>query len=87
MNKEPQTFTRWQDPTIEKQQDEIEDLKLVIGDYVNIVLHDRKEIDRLNDIIKEAIELTYNWGEALNPNFQKQLLEILRGEKNEQNDN
>lgn len=55
-----ETLARWQDPTIEKLENEIQDLKLIIGDYVNIVLHDRKEIDRLNGIIKEVREYIEN---------------------------
>ena len=36
--------------------EEIEKLQEDIGNYVNIVLHDRKEIDRLHSIIKEVRE-------------------------------
>jgi len=39
--------------------DENEKLKSSISDYVNVVLHDRKEIDRLNNIMKEARKYIY----------------------------
>lgn len=45
---------------IEELQEENEELKSIISDYVNIVLHDRKEIDRLNNIIKEVREYIEN---------------------------
>ena len=55
-------------------EEETEELKSIISDYVNIVLHDRKEIDRLNNIIKEVREyietkstgnLKVTWGEEI----------------------
>lgn len=45
----------WSDKYKEKEQ-EIKRLQEDVGNYVNIVLHDRKEIDRLNNIINELEE-------------------------------
>lgn len=43
-----------------------------------------KEIQK--EIIDKAIEKVYCWGEALDPEFQKEILEILKGGKiNERN--
>lgn len=36
-------------------------------------------------IIKKAIDKLYCWGEVLNADFQKEMLDILRGEDNEEN--
>lgn len=41
---------------LQEANKEIERLQEDIGNYVNIVLHDRKEIERLHSIIKEVKE-------------------------------
>lgn len=39
--------------------------------------HLKKQLKRKEDIINKAIEELYIWGEILNPEFQKRMLEIL----------
>ena len=48
-------------------------LKLVTytKELIDLNIKYAEEIERLNNIIKEAIELLYTWGETLNPEFQK----------------
>ena len=42
-----------------------------------------KEIAELKNRIKQAINKLYECGEVLDPLFQRDMLDILRGEKNE----
>ena len=45
-----------------------------VSDYVNKL---QQELQQKEDIINKAIEELYIWGEILNPEFQKRMLEIL----------
>ena len=66
--------------TIANLHSEIERLKEDISNYVKITLHDRKEIDRLNNIINKAIEhidrRDIDWGSEAH----EKLLDILKGD-------
>ena len=77
---------------LNEKDKEMENLNSIISDYVNIVLHDRKEIDRLNGIIKELekdldLELTklrhsdeYNKGLFNAFKYTKDKLQELKGD-------
>lgn len=39
----------------------------------------RKQVKNQKEVIDKAIDKLYCWGEALNPEFQKEMLDILKG--------
>lgn len=43
---------------------------------------ERKDANEVQDRIDKAVDTLYCWGEALQPEFQKKMLEILKGEDN-----
>ena len=58
-----------------------------IKKYINLLKNDKKElldvIVELKDRTDKAIEKLYCWGEVLNPDFQKEMLDILKGSDKE----
>ena len=40
---------------------------------------ENEEVEQLKEVIEKAIDKLYCWGEALNPEFQKKMLDILNG--------
>ena len=59
----------------------------IIREGILQINDDKKEllevIVELKDRIDKAIEKLYCWGEVLNPDFQKEMLDILKGNDNE----
>lgn len=61
-------------------QEENKKFQSIISDYVNVVLHDRKEIDRLINIIKEARKMIFDNYGLLDKYGIEILDDILKGE-------
>lgn len=58
-----------------------DDLKIeIVND--NIVISRVEENNKLDDLLN----LLYTWGEALDPSFQKQAIDIIMGGKDSKND-
>lgn len=61
----------------------------IIREGILQINDDKKEllevIVELKDRIDKAIEKLYCWGEVLDPDFQKEMLSILKGEYDEKN--
>ena len=46
----------------------------------------KEQLQQKEDIINKAIEELYIWGEVLNPEFQKRMLEILDNKGEDKNE-
>ena len=61
----------------------------IIREGILQINDDKKEllevIDELKNRTNKAIEKLYCWGEVLDPDFQKEMLSILKGEYDEKN--
>lgn len=61
----------------------------IIREGILQINDDKKElldvIVELKDRTDKAIEKLYCWGEVLDPDFQKEMLDILKGEYDERN--
>ena len=61
-------------------QQENKELKEDINKYKRLgYKHLQEQNNKLEERIDKAIEKLYCWGEALNPEFQKIMLDILKG--------
>ena len=64
---------------IEELQQEYKELKEDINKYKRLgYKHLQEQNNKLEERIDKAIEKLYCWGEALNPEFQKIMLDILK---------
>ena len=59
-----------------------EDVQNIINAYekdIEYIKQLEKENQKYKEVIDEAIDKLYCWGEALDAEFQKQMLDILKG--------
>ena len=57
--------------------------KDVFDELFNEMINWKEESKKQKEVIDKTIEKLYCWGEALNPTFQKELLDILKEDFNE----
>lgn len=66
-------------PLIDKLIKENKELKEDINKYIRLgYKHLQEQNNKLEERIDKAIDKLYCWGEALNPEFQKIMLDILK---------
>ena len=64
------TFSLVNNPIV-LSEEEIKDVQKAIEDL-------EKQVKKQKEVIDKAIDKLYCWGEALNPDFQKEMLDILK---------
>ena len=64
-------------PKIKQLQQENKKLNGAIQTYDILLKANTEENKKLKEIINKAVDKLYCWGEALDPEFQKEMLEIL----------
>lgn len=69
------------DEIIERLQEEIMWLKDTIADREDYIFHLECLVEDREKAIDKAVEKTILWGEILDKDFQKELLDILRGDE------
>ena len=70
------------DEYVKQLEQEIDNLKKINEKHKKLNGELREENKKQKEVIDKAIEKLYCWGETLDPAFQKDLLDILKGEQN-----
>ena len=70
------------DEYIKQLEQEMDNLKKINEKHKKLNGELREENKKQKEVIDKAIEKLYCWGETLDPAFQKDLLDILKGEQN-----